>query len=109
MPGGERYFDRDIVLNAASGGREMYMKRLTLISMAALAFAALTSSVSAMPLAPANTLTSDSSESVVLVRGGHGHGHGFGHVRRGGRGHHYGWARSRGHHHGFSRGRHRGW
>jgi hypothetical protein len=28
---------------------------------------------------------------------------------RGGRGHHYGWARGRGHHYGWSRGRHRGW
>jgi hypothetical protein len=29
-------------------------------------------------------------------------------MRRGGRGHHYGWHRGRGHHYGWYRGRHRG-
>jgi hypothetical protein len=73
------------------------MKRILIAGLAALAFAATTSSGSAMPRVPADTL-SDSADAIVQVRGGHGHGHG-GHMHRGGRGHHYGWAR----------GRHRGW
>jgi hypothetical protein len=73
------------------------MKRLLLIGVAACAFAAMpTLSASAMPRASADTLIESSDSSVILARGGHGRGH---HMRRGGRGHHYGW----------SRGRHRGW
>jgi hypothetical protein len=47
------------------------------------------------PGAPASTIERD----LIQVRGGHGHGGGHHGMRRGGRGHHYGW----------SRGRHRGW
>jgi hypothetical protein len=73
------------------------MKRLLLIGVAACAFAAMpTLSASAMPRASADTLIESTDSSVILARGGHGHGH---HMRRGGRGHHYGWGR----------GRHRGW
>jgi hypothetical protein len=76
----------------------MKMKRLLLISVAACAFAAMsTLSASAMPRATADTLVGDTDNALILVRGGHGHGHGHGHM--GGRGHHYGWGR----------GRHRGW
>lgn len=73
------------------------MKRLLLIGFAACAFAAMpTLSASAMPRVAADTLVSETDGSLVLARHGHGRGH---HMRRGGRGHHYGW----------SRGRHRGW
>ena len=73
------------------------MKHLLLIGFAACAFAAMpTLSASAMPRVAAETLVSEADGSVVLARHGHGRGH---HMRRGGRGHHYGW----------SRGRHRGW
>jgi hypothetical protein len=74
------------------------MKRLLLIGVAACAFAVMpTLSASAMPLATPGSLITSSDSSVILARGGHGHGgH---HMRRGGRGHHYGW----------TRGRHRAW
>jgi hypothetical protein len=83
----------------SSGPKESFqMKRLLLIGVAAFAFAAMpTLSASAMPLAPAGTLVSDTDNPVILAHGGHGHGHG--HMGRGGRGHHYGWGR----------GHHRGW
>lgn len=73
------------------------MKRLLLIGVAACAFAAMpTLSASAMPLATAGSMITSSDSQVILVRGGRGHGgH---HMRRGGRGHHYGWGR--GHHRG---------
>jgi hypothetical protein len=72
------------------------MKRLLLIGVAAIAFAAIPAlSASAMPRAIANTLVGDTDSPVILVHGGHGHGHGH----MGGRGHHYGWGR----------GHHRGW
>jgi hypothetical protein len=68
------------------------MKRLLLIGVAACAFAAMPMlSASAMPRATADTLLSDTDNSIIHV---HGHGHGHGHM--GGRGHHYGWGR--GHH-----------
>jgi hypothetical protein len=84
------------------------MKRLLLIGFATCAFALVpTLSVSAMPIATANTIGS-SDGAVTQVKGhGHGGGHGWGH--RGGRGHHYGWSRGRGHHYGLGRGRHYGW
>jgi len=74
------------------------MKRLLLIGVAACALAAMpTLSASAMPLATAGSLITSSDSQVILVGGGHRHGgH---HMGRGGRGHHYGWARSH----------HRGW
>ena len=78
--------------------KEFLMKRLMLIGVAAGAFAALSIlSVVAMPLAPmVPSMTSDTDNDVILVK-------------RGGRGHHYGWTHSRGRHLGFIRGRHRGW
>ena len=69
------------------------MKRLLLIGVAACAFAAMPMlSASAMPRATADTLFSNTDNSIIRV-----HGHGHGHMGRGGRGHHYGWGR--GHHH----------
>jgi hypothetical protein len=50
--------------------------------------------VSLAPMAPA--ITSQMDNDIITVK-------------RGGRGHHYGWTRSRGRHLGFIRGRHRGW
>ena len=68
------------------------MKRLLLIGVAACAFAAMPMlSASAMPRATADTLLSDTDNSIIRV-----HGHGHGHMGRGGRGHHYAWGR--GHH-----------
>ena len=74
------------------------MKHLILIGLAACTFAVLPMSpVAAMPLAPMTpAITSQVDNDVIMVR-------------RGGRGHHYGWTRSRGRHLGFIRGRHRGW
>ena len=74
------------------------MKRLLLIGVTAGAFATLSIfPVIAMPMASmAPSMTSHSDKDVILVK-------------RGGRGHHYGWTHSRGRHLGFIRGRHRGW
>jgi hypothetical protein len=73
------------------------MKRLMLIGSAACAFAALPMPpVAAMPFAPMAPAITQLDTDVIVVR-------------RGGRGHHYGWAHSRGRHLGFTRGRHRGW
>jgi len=78
----------------ATGGN--YMKRLLLAALAACSLTALPSlsASAAMPHAPAAAIV-NSDDGPILVRGHRGHG---GHMRRGGRGHHYGW----------SRGRHRG-
>jgi hypothetical protein len=80
------------------------MKRsLMTLAAAGLLGLGLSFSATAMPIGnPATAAVVDSD--VIQVRHGHG-----GHMGRGGRGHHYGWARGRGHHHGWSRGRHRGW
>jgi hypothetical protein len=73
------------------------MKHLMLIGFAVCAFAALPMlPVAAMPLAPMTPAITQVDNDVIMVR-------------RGGRGHHYGWTRSRGRHLGFTRGRHRGW
>lgn len=71
----------------------------------AVAFA-LTTSVSAMPVAPPNAI-GGSASTAMEVKGGRGHGGGHAWGHRGGRGHHYGWGRGRGHHYGWSR--HRYW
>jgi hypothetical protein len=81
------------------------MKRFIKAGLCAVARAASATAAFAMPRVPASAITTDGSDSVVLVKGGHGHGHG--HMGRGGRGHHYGWGRGRGHHYGWSRGHHR--
>lgn len=84
------------------------MKKLWLVGFAATAMLVLPAvSASALPIAAPNALISIDDGAVIAVKGGHGHGRG--HMGRGGRGHHYGWARGRGHHYGWSRGRHRGW
>lgn len=83
------------------------MKRILIAGLAALTFAVTGSLAEAMPRVPAAAM-SDAGDAVVQVRGGHGHGHG-GFMRRGGRGHHFGWHRGHGRHYGWSRGRHRGW
>ena len=76
------------------------MKRLLLIGFAACALAlAPAMSASAMPAATPGAL--GAVEADVIQVKGHGHGHGRGHMKRGGRGHHYGWARGRGHHYGW--------
>jgi hypothetical protein len=70
------------------------MKRFLLIGAAAF-WCALTfapASLGAMPLAPGYGVGKQTSLDTIQV-------HGHEHMRRGGRGHHYGW----------SRGRHRGW
>ena len=68
------------------------MKRLLLIGFAACTFAvAPTLSASAMPRATPDTLVAGTDSAVILVK----HGHGRGHMGRGGRGHHYGWAHAR--------------
>lgn len=73
------------------------MKRLILAGAAACALIVLpTLPAAALPTGPALPGISQSDSDTILVR-------------RGGRGHHYGWGRGRGHHYGWSRGRHRGW
>jgi hypothetical protein len=74
------------------------MRHFMLIGFAACSFAILPMSpVIAMPLVPMTpAVTSHFDEDVILVK-------------RGGRGHHYGWTKSHGRHLGFVRGRHRGW
>lgn len=73
------------------------MKRLMLIGFAVCAIAVMpTLPTTAMPFAPLTPAVTQADENVMLVK-------------RGGRGHHYGWSRSRGRHLGFTRGRHRGW
>jgi hypothetical protein len=52
--------------------------------------------IAAMPLAAMTPAITQIDNDVIMIR-------------RGGRGHHYGWTRSRGRHLGFTRGRHRGW
>jgi hypothetical protein len=75
------------------------MKRsLMTLAAAGLLGLGLTFSAAAMPVGNAATTAAAVDSDVIQVR--HGHGHRGGHMmRRGGRGHHYGW----------SRGRHRGW
>ncbi len=71
------------------------MKRLLLAAFVAGSFAALSVlPASAMPLAPlgSSATLSGTDGSVTQVR--HGGGRGW-HMGRGGRGHHYGWARGR--------------
>ena len=73
------------------------MNRFMLIAAAALGFAALPMlSAAAMPLAPITPALTQVNNDIIVVR-------------RGGRGHHYGWNRSHGLHLGFARGRHLGW
>lgn len=72
------------------------MKRLMLIGLAVCAFAVVpTLPATAMHLAPLIPAVTQADDNVILVK-------------RGGRGHHYGWTRGRGHHRGFTHGRHRG-
>jgi hypothetical protein len=74
------------------------MKRMMLIGFAACTFAVPPMfPVAAMSLAPMTpAITAQVNNDIIMVR-------------RGGRGHHYGWTQSRGRHLGFTRGRHRGW
>ena len=79
------------------------MKKLALLGLGVSAFiAAMAVPASAAPIAPAAALGQDTA-ALIQVRHG---GHHYGHMHRGGRGHHYGWHRGRGHHYGWSRGRH---
>lgn len=83
------------------------MKRLLSIAAALFALAVLPAMpATALPLGTTNPAAKSDSDTIV-IKGGRGHGRG--HMKRGGRGHHYGWGRGRGHHYGWSRGRHRGW
>ncbi|TAK50278.1 MAG: hypothetical protein EPO23_03475 [Xanthobacteraceae bacterium] len=73
------------------------MKRILLAGGIAVAFAALALPASALPTVPPPVAGITQSDSGPIL------------VKRGGRGHHYGWTRSRGRHLGFTRGKHRGW
>lgn len=73
------------------------MKRLMMIGATVCAFAIMpTLPATAVPLGSLKPTATQADSDTILVK-------------RGGRGHHYGWGRGRGHHHGWSRGRHRGW
>jgi len=87
--------------SVASSDLEETMKRILLITVAAVAAVlAITTSASArLGIAPLAV----QDDAVIQVRG---HGHGRGHMHRGGRGHHYGWGRGRGHHYGWRHHRH---
>ncbi len=68
------------------------MKRILLIGLAL--FAMMLPASARLGMAP----MSAQDDSVIQVRG-----YGYGHMHRGGRGHHYGWYRGRGHHYGLRR------
>jgi hypothetical protein len=73
------------------------MKHLIVIGAAACALTLSVLPIDALPLAPITSAITRQADSDVIM------------VKRGGRGHHYGWTMSRGRHLGFTRGRHRGW